>query len=114
MAYSLDSDVEFSFAGTEMAREREDNRSLAKLVALWSLGAILALSVALFAGYRVIVSDPATAKYADAIAPALQAWLPFATTGDEGTPPAAVASDVSDEALGDIAPAAGPAARAAE
>lgn len=112
MAYSLGSDMEFDFSGSETAREREDNRSLAKLVALWSLGAVLALSIALFSGYRVIVSDPSVAKHADAILPALQAWLPFAD-GDRPAP-AAMAADSEFGNLGDIAPAAGPGTKAAE
>lgn len=116
MAYSLGSDMEFDFAGSETAREREDNRSLAKLVAIWSLGAALALSIVLFSGYRVIVSDPSVAKHADALLPALQAWLPFADN-DRPAPalaPTAMADDADDKTLGDIAPAAGPGAKAAE
>lgn len=114
MAYSLGSDMEFDFSGSETAREREDNRSLARLVALWSLGAVLALSIALFSGYRVIVSDPSVAKHADAILPALQAWLPFADTDRSEPAPTALAADAEYGSLGDIAPAAGPEAEAAE
>lgn len=114
MAYSLGSDMEFDFDGIESARERQDNRSLAKLVAVWSLGAALALTIVLFSGYRVIVSDPSVAKHADAIMPALQAWLPFADTDRSATVPTAVAVDAENERLGDIAPAAGPGTKAAE
>ena len=114
MAYSLGSDMEFDFAGSETAREREDNRSLAKLVAIWSLGAALALSIVLFSGYRVIVSDPSVAKHADALLPALQAWLPFADNDRPAPAPTAMADDADDKTLGDIAPAAGPGAKAAE
>ncbi len=86
---------------SELIKERQENRSLLKLAAIWSLGAFFALTIAVVSGYQVIMSDPVTASRFDGIVDALQAFVPF--TDDRA--PAAVA----DEDLGKIAPAAGPA-----
>lgn len=88
---------------TEIIRERSDRRAFARLLAVMSVGALVAIAVTVAAVYQVIIADPVVARHASGVGPALQTLLPF---GEEKSRIATRPDDGSD--LGNIAPAAGP------